>query len=286
MVPLQILRSDPKRFFEGSRLLFGLILEKAKNLKLSKLGDNAELPYVSMRVYDLRNMTTMSPVLSLPVQTKTGLVDLGFYQAFDEGGLLRWTNDTSVAKVSALDPVCTRVATVSGGTKKQVVTFGADVVQSSTRYADAGDIGKIISPAEYTDMTYLANPCIRNELTVVAPAELASADAPVLTLDREGSLAVYVGREACGSLGRDILMFRPTSDGEDEGVNVSIITGLLEPILAERTADGTIVFEAYGSHHRRMVAPEEITMICVDLSASMTERCDFTDVQHSRTCYR
>jgi hypothetical protein len=107
IVPLQILRSDPKQFFERSRLLFGLILEKAKNLKLSKLGDDAELPYVSMRVYDLRNMTTMSPVLSLPVQTKTGLADLGFYQAFDEGGLLRWTNDTSVAKVSALDPVCT-----------------------------------------------------------------------------------------------------------------------------------------------------------------------------------
>jgi hypothetical protein len=35
MVPLQIVRSDPRRFFEGSRLLFGLILEKAKNLKLS-----------------------------------------------------------------------------------------------------------------------------------------------------------------------------------------------------------------------------------------------------------
>jgi hypothetical protein len=89
MVPLQVLRSDPRRFFGGSRLLFGLILEKAKNLKLSKLGDNAELPYVGMRVYDIRNMTTMSSVLSLPVQTKTGLVDLAFYQAFDEGGLLR-----------------------------------------------------------------------------------------------------------------------------------------------------------------------------------------------------
>jgi hypothetical protein len=187
--------------------------------------------------------------------------------------------------VSALDPVWNRVATLSGGTKTQVVTFGVEVVQSNMRYSDAGDIGKIISPAEYTNMTYLANLCSRNELTVVAPAELASADAPVLTLDREGSLAVYVGREACGSPGKDILMSRPTSDGEDEGVDVSIITGLLEPILAERTADGTIVFEAYGSHHRRMVAPDELTMICVDLSASMQECCGFTDVQRSEDGY-
>ncbi len=34
VVPLQIVRSDTKRFFEGTRLLFGLILEKAKNLKV------------------------------------------------------------------------------------------------------------------------------------------------------------------------------------------------------------------------------------------------------------
>jgi hypothetical protein len=236
-----------------------------------------------MRVYDLRNITTMSPVRSLPVQTQAGLVDLGFYQAFDKGRLLRWTSDTIATKASALDQVWSRVAAISGGTKTQVVTFSADVVQSSTRYADGGDVSKIISPAEYTDMTYLANLCSRNELTVVAPAELTSATAPVLTLDREGSLAVYVGREACGAPGRDILMFRPTTD-EDEGVDVSIITGLLEPILVERTADGTIVFEAYVSHHRKVVAPDEITMICVDLSASMTERCDFADVSRADGC--
>lgn len=34
IVPLRMIQSDPKRLLEGSRLLFGLILEKAKNLKV------------------------------------------------------------------------------------------------------------------------------------------------------------------------------------------------------------------------------------------------------------
>ena len=280
VVPLQTVRSDPKRLFEGSRLLFGLILEKAKNLKVSTLRNQSELPYVSMKVYDLRNMITMDPVLSVPVQTPAGLVDLGFFEAFIEGGLLTWTNHTTMIKSSAIDRAWSRIAAISGGATAQVVGFNADMIGSSSHYADGGDINKVISPTEYTDLQYLANLCSRNQLTVTPPAALASASAPVLTLDREGSLAVYVGRAGCGAEpGRDILMFRPTSGSEEEGVDVSIITQLLEPILAQRTADGTIVFEAYGDHHRKMIAPDEITMLCVDLSCSMSDRCGFTDVQ-------
>ncbi|KAA8625902.1 hypothetical protein PtrSN002B_006033 [Pyrenophora tritici-repentis] len=244
IVPLQIIKSDRMRLFEGSRILFGLILEKAKNMKLSKLskiGDYSKLLYLSMPVYDMQNMTTMMPVLSLPVQTTTGLVAIGYHHAFDEGALLKWTNSQSSVKVSIVDQRWNRVATLSGGTTMQVVAFNADAVRSGQRYADGGDISKIISVAEYSDLTYLANLCSRNGLTVVAPAELPSADAPVLTLDREGSLAVYVGREGCGSPGSNILMFRPTMKNETEAVDVSIITVLLEPILTERTANGTIV---------------------------------------------
>jgi hypothetical protein len=37
VVSQRVIQSDPKRYFEGSRLLFGLILEKAKNLKVSRI---------------------------------------------------------------------------------------------------------------------------------------------------------------------------------------------------------------------------------------------------------
>jgi hypothetical protein len=76
-------------------------------------------------------------------------------------------------------------------------------------------------------------------------------------------------------------MFRPASADEEEAVDVSIITQLLEPNLTSRNADGTIVFEAYGDSHRKLTAPDEVTMICVDLSSSMKGRCSFNDVQSS-----
>jgi len=101
----------------------------------------------------------------------------------------------------------------------------------------------------------------------------------VLTLDRECSLAVYIGRAGCTEAGRDILIFRPTSANEEETVDVTIITQVLEPILTQRKADGTAIFEAYGDQHRKVVAPDEIAVICIDLSQSMKERCGFVDVE-------
>jgi hypothetical protein len=279
VVPLQTVRSDPMRFFEASRLLFGLILEKAKQMKITSA--NSELPYVGMKMYDLRNLTTMHPVLSEPVHTKSGLVDAGFHEAFAEQGLLRWTNGDSSQRTSTVDQAWDRIAKVSGGARTQVLAFNSDAIRSSSRYVDDGDVNKVISPAEYTDLIYLANLCSRNQLSVTPPASLASVSAPVLTLDRHGFLAVYMGRASCAEAGKDILMFRPASATKEEAVDVSIITQLLEPILTLRKADGTIVFEAYGDNHRKLTAPDEVTMICIDLSSSMSERCGFSDVQTS-----
>ncbi|KAI4915441.1 uncharacterized protein J4E92_009395 [Alternaria infectoria] len=279
VVPLLTVRSDPKRFFEGSRLLFGLILEKAKQLKITK--QDSRLPYVGMKVYDLRNFITSQPVLSEAVQTTNGLASAGFYEAFKEQGLLRWTIENASKKVLAPDPVWDRIAKLSGGAREQVLVFNLDAIRTNTRYMDGGDIGKVISPAEWTDLTYLASLCSRNGLSVAPPASLASVSAPVLTLDRYGLLAAYLGRAGCAEAGKDMLIARPSSSHEEEVVDVSIITRLLEPILAQRKADGTLVFEAYGDHHRKLTDPEELTMICVDLSSSMNDRCGFIDIQHS-----
>jgi len=90
---------------------------------------------------------------------------------------------------------------------------------------------------------------------------------------------VYIGRAACAEPGRDTLLFRPTGALDEEGVDISIITQLLGPILAQRTADGTALFEAYGDQHRKIVAPDEIAVICIDLSQSMTNCCGFVDVE-------
>lgn len=234
-----------------------------------------------MKVYDTRNMITMEPVISVPVQTDAGLLNMGFHNAFKENhGLLGWRNEVGPRKLRQDDRAWSRLAVLSGGSRSQVIMFDPDKVHSSLFYADADDVNKIISPAEYTDLYYLATLCSRNQLVVAPPDKLASVTAPALTLDRDGFLAVYVGRAVCAvDPARDILMFRPTTTSEEEGVDVSIITQLLEPILAARNADGTIVFEAYGQPHRKLNRPDEILVLCVDLSISMDARCGFRDVE-------
>lgn len=151
-----------------------------------------------MNVNDLRNMITMDLPLSVPVQTQAGLVKLGFLEAFEDDVLLTWTNHTTMLMASAIDQLWSQIAVILSGAAIQVVGFNADMIGSSSHYADDADINKVISPAEYTDLHYLANLCSRNQLTVTSPAALASASAPVLTLDKEGSPAVYVGRAGCG----------------------------------------------------------------------------------------
>ena len=278
IVPLPVIKHDFTRLFEGSRLLFGLIFEKARNLKTSS-SEQEGLTYIdSMKVYDLRNMITMEPV-GTPVQTVWGLVDQGFQDAFKPEGLLQWTNGTEIIALSSIDQKLQRIALLSGGAKSQVAIFDIDAVNRSPRYAM--DINHIIAPSEYSDLQYLATLCSRNKLGVLVPSSLPSAEPPVLTLDRQGHLAVYVGRQSCARPGRDITMFRPANSSAEETVDVSIITQLLVPILDRRNADGTAVFEAFGDQHRRLKDPDEVLILCMDCSSSMDDRCGFIDVEEN-----
>lgn len=85
VVPALIIKSDLTRLSEGARLLFGLILEKAKHLKLK---EDVQMPYISsLKVLDLRNTFTMEPIANA-IQTPFGLVEEGYYEAFKEGGIL------------------------------------------------------------------------------------------------------------------------------------------------------------------------------------------------------
>jgi hypothetical protein len=282
VVPPALIENDPTRFFEGTRLLFGLILGKAKNLRVSLTSEKATLPYTSMRVYDLRNAVTMLPVRGNSVQSRAGLLDAGLYEAFVEDGVLRWTNGNNTVRALSYDRTLSRVAIVSGGSTSKVVVYNAGTIKFTTRYPD-GDISDVVASSEYKDLQYLAKMCIGNELGVLPPSGLPSASPPVLTLDHRGSLAVYVGRQGCGEAGRDILTFRPLVG--EEAIDVSIITQQLVPILKRRKADGTSVFEAYGDQHRQVKNPDEILVICVDLSKSMDRRCVFFDIMESEDAY-
>jgi hypothetical protein len=62
-------------------------------------------------------------------------------------------------------------------------------------------------------------------------------------------------------------------------VDVAIITQLLVPILEKREADGTAIFDLFGSSQKRKAGtPTEIIMFCVDCSSSMKRSSDFEEI--------
>ena len=70
---------------------------------------------------------------------------------------------------------------------------------SQHRYPDK-DISTGVAQAEVLSLEYLVTVCSNNQLSVVHSAKLPFVSPPVLTLDRQGFLVVYVGREACGGV--------------------------------------------------------------------------------------
>lgn len=63
-MPSSIVGIDQSRLFEGSRLLFGLILEKARVVKLSNGENEADLPYLSkLNVVDIKDAVTGEPIM-------------------------------------------------------------------------------------------------------------------------------------------------------------------------------------------------------------------------------
>ena len=168
-----------------------------------------------------------------------------------------------------------RVLSLCGGLVGEITVFDFDhLAKNSGRYPSES---VIVTAREMTDLNYLSTLSSRHRLAVVPPAHLPSTDAPVLTLDRDGFLSVYVGRADCAVPGKDISIFRPTSGGE-ESIDVGIITQLLVSILEERKSDGTMIFEAFGDGIRKFKAPDEVLVVVVDCSKSMSKKSDFTDV--------
>jgi U-box domain len=178
-----------------------------------------------------------------------------------------------------LDERTRRVSLLCGGLISQITVLDLNILNSIAGYAKTGVLDNLIPPRELSDLNHCWSLCSRNDLSVLAPSTLPSAEAPALTLDRDGLLAVYVGRAPCSQPGKDISIFRPTKGGE-ETIDVAIITQLLVPILEKREAEGTAIFDACGDgFQRKFKIPDEIIMVCVDCSSSMSESTDFLEIR-------
>jgi hypothetical protein len=62
-------------------------------------------------------------------------------------------------------------------------------------------------------------------------------------------------------------------------VDVAIITQLLAPILQKREADGTAIFDLFGTSQKRKAGtPDEIIVFCVDCSNSMKQSSGLEEI--------
>lgn len=264
---------DPARLFEGSRLIFGFILQSAKSIRKIPEGGRANeeevasgLRYTSaFHTYDIRDHMTHEPVLHA-LQTSTGLVEAKLFQSFQEGGVLAETRLPSFLVQAETDPSLIRFALQSGGTSPEVLVLSSSELKDS--YGPSMDgYNHALDFDEISGLVRLAKMCGRNGLAVHGPRQLASAVVPCLTFDCNAHLAVYTGEQPCGEPGKSSIIVRP-QHGE-EPIDPSVVEQLIAPIIETYELDESEVFDAFGGAEvRRLQEPDEIISKLITKSAS------------------
>ncbi|CAK3843880.1 bifunctional E2 E3 enzyme [Lecanosticta acicola] len=279
-MPSEIIGTDGSRVFEGSRLLFGFILEKVRSIKLSEDLALESLPYLdSFDSHNIRDFKTGEPIMHL-VSTSQGMIEKALFHALQEHGALRDSHLQSYLiqiDQEEHDSILPRAALLSGGMAGEVTGWSAKRLASSYHhYARAGATSNVFDLTELSELHHLAELCGRHKLAVHNPSQSVSAASPCLTFDRNGHVAVYTGQTPCSDPGKSSQIFRP-KHGE-ETIDVAVVEQLLAPIIQTYESDGTTVFTAGGAAVRRQQAPDEIVMFAVDCSSSMRVPTDFADV--------
>lgn len=199
-IPMEMIRGDEHRILEASRLLFGFIVAKAKQ----QAGPGSGLtPYISaMTTVDLLNANTNQPVLR-PVSTSLGLLEEAYFEAYQQGGILSWANSQHPPTKEHPDDYSLRIGRLSGACFSEVVAIDIDRLSNDLRRKGNPLFGTNLLDRSLINLDHLASLCESNGFGVVAPSDLPRTEPPILTLDRDCFLAVYVGREACGVAGKE-----------------------------------------------------------------------------------
>ncbi|KAG9594053.1 hypothetical protein KCU77_g6237, partial [Aureobasidium melanogenum] len=246
----KLIRNDNARLFEGTRLLLGLIMEKANQLKST----NFAVPVYSSQIHTV-HFEDVSPAFRL--------VPLG-------GSNTRPNTSTYVQPDAK-----------SGQLKLELLS---ESKQSATIFNPPTDLfvrthtlQEVINSSDLRNLHQLANLCGKVSLSVVRPSLLSSVASEHLTFDSEGHLAVYTGKAGCAGPGEDTVIFRPLHG--EETPNLGQVEQQLAPILRSFEEDGTDVFDVLGSSQTRALdEPDEIVMFAVDCSASMSSSTDLMGI--------
>lgn len=205
IVPLDTVDGDENRILGGSRLLFGLILAKGRQqvarAKQQTISDSSMLPYLSsFKVVELLNTVTLQPIVC-PVYTSIGLLEKGYFEAYQDGRILSWSSGDVPPKMQAMDGRTRRLVLLSGGLLPKVTILDGDELNSSLLRQEY--LCSFSGEQAYGELHSLSALCEREGLSIVSPSALPRSEAPALTLDREGLIAVYLGRQSCGEPGKE-----------------------------------------------------------------------------------
>ena len=279
-MPEDLIGNTRQRLFEGSRLLSGFLLEKARSVKLheSQLAAPQKWPYLSaLQVIESRGSVTNEPGTE-PVLTEVGIVEKAYFEAFSPAGVLSENTLQLALSQAHVEGSTSSRSMLGGGARAEILVFCRDLLMNNYTYADGGNILNVMDESELHELHYLAELCGRNKLAVHRSSQLTSAIDPCLTFDRNAHVAVYLGEQGCSEPGRSSLVFRPLT-GTTETPDAAVVEQLIEPIIKTYESEGTGVFDHYGGAAvRRLEAPDEILMFCVDCSASMWKETDFAEI--------
>jgi uncharacterized protein YegL len=250
----KLIKNDNTRLFEGARLIFGLIMEKANQLKSTDF----IVPVYSLQIHNVQFQT--SAPTSVHDLTPVG------------GGLPRPNVSTYVQ------------SDTSPGEMNLVLLSGSE--QSTIIFSRHGDflahnqaLQDVVSPDDLRNLHQLANLCGKVSLSVARPSLLSSVAPEHLTFDAEGHVAVYTGKAGCAAPGEDTVFFRPLHG--EQTPNTGQVEQQLAPILQVYEQDGTNVFDVLGSSQTRALdEPDEILVFAVDCSASMCWATDLIGIDN------
>lgn len=192
------------RVLEGSRLLYYIALELAREFHRP----NATEYLDAMKVIELVDAETFQP-LANPVVTNIGLLEAGYFDALSEG-MLKGLGNVARRTPNDEELKILKLVQRTGGTMSRITIFETDILQliraGQLKDPNAGDSIATTDSAAFGCQRVLnfnfKELCLQSSMgtfAVVPPMHLrsASVQAPALTLDGEGLLAVYVGRPPC-----------------------------------------------------------------------------------------
>ncbi|KAI4716715.1 hypothetical protein E4T48_07108 [Aureobasidium sp. EXF-10727] len=250
-----LIQNNEPRLFEGARLILGLIMEKANQIKST----NFTVPAYSSQIHKVQfQASAAAPSFELvPVGAEPSRPIASTYVPPDatSGQLNLELLSESEQSAFIFD-------------SPQVLFVRSQTLQD------------VISSSDLRDLHQLANICGKVSLSVLRPTLLSSVAPEHLTFDSKGHVAVYTGKAGCAMPGEDTIIFRPTHG--EQTPNLGHVDQKLAPILQKYEQDGTDVFDVMGSSQTRALNdPDEIIMFAVDCSASMSLSTDLIGIDDS-----